>query len=143
MSRLKPEQEAEIRSSYNSQAPYAHWVRSLLDEITELRRERDEAIVGARAALEAAKPCLEDWMRTTGWGAIHKRDSAALNLVNAALALTPQSALDAVEHDRRELIWTAIEMQRNDDCDYVSGNIEPCGDKEYRIDRVIAKVKRA
>jgi hypothetical protein len=40
---------------------------------------------GLREALSACVPCLEDWIATTGFGAINKRDRDALALVKAAL----------------------------------------------------------
>jgi hypothetical protein len=37
------------------------------------------------AAVEAAIPCLADWVKTTGFGETNKRDRDALGLCKAAL----------------------------------------------------------
>jgi hypothetical protein len=39
------------------------------------------------AALKAAKPCLEDWVATTGFGEVHRRDKSALDLINEVLRI--------------------------------------------------------
>lgn len=41
--------------------------------------------IKTRKALEAVVPCLMDWICTTGWGEVNRRDKAALELVNRAL----------------------------------------------------------
>ncbi len=45
--------------------------------------ELDEKI---KEALEAVIPCLEDWIRSTGFGEVNRRDKAALALVKQVLA---------------------------------------------------------
>jgi hypothetical protein len=39
------------------------------------------------AACKAAIPCLKDWIRSTGYGEVHMRDSLALELIEKALRL--------------------------------------------------------
>ena len=139
MSRLTPEREVDIRLRVE-QATFVNVYDAelLLSEIDALRRERDEAIVGAyRAAADVVSPhnTLTDD-----------------EIVTAILALAPQSALDAVERREREI---RLAEQRAygghmHNCYYCTG----LGDKkcncgyekriaELTADDVLAKVKRA
>lgn len=38
------------------------------------------------AAASTAIPCLEDWMRSTGYGEVHRRDEASRDDINKAIA---------------------------------------------------------
>lgn len=50
--------------------------------VDRLKAENAEA----RKALQATIPCLEDWIATTGFGSVNRRDRDALKLAKAALA---------------------------------------------------------
>ena len=45
-----------------------------------------------QAACRAAAPCLQDWIRTTGFGDVHRRDKDTLNLIELAIAKAEQEA---------------------------------------------------
>ena len=130
MSRLTPEREAVIRQrisegEFDFQSGY---MESVIAEIDALRRERDEAIVGAyRANLKLA----DKW---AGWAGEpseaargcgntdDERDEASNDAYRECSkelrALTPQSALDAVERDRREIAETALQ-EMNEWCNFI------------------------
>ena len=96
MSRLTPEREVDIRLRVE-QATFVNVYDAelLLSEIDALRRERDEAIVGAYRAAAAQ---------------VRSFNNAALcDLANEIEALPPQSALDAVERREREIAETALQ----------------------------------
>lgn len=44
------------------------------------------ALEGLVEAGQKAIPCLEDWIRTTGFGEVNRRDKAALAAIKAAIA---------------------------------------------------------
>lgn len=49
----------------------------------------DAMLAAVRALVEAAKlsvPCLEDWVRATGFGEVNRRDKEALNSIKQAIA---------------------------------------------------------
>ena len=64
-----------------------------------------------REALENAVPCLEDWISTTGFGTVNKRDRDALALIRAAITL-PAPDVSRIEKDHR-----AMEVLRKGDAD--------------------------
>jgi hypothetical protein len=114
MSRLTPEREFQIR---NDGVLSVDYLVEVLEELDAVRRERDEAIVGAyRANLKLA----DKW---AGWAGEpseaargcgntdDERDEASNDAYRECSkelrALTPQSALDAVE--RRERAFELIE----------------------------------
>lgn len=137
MSRLSKEQEAEIRerddATSENTRDYCD-VCQLLTEIDALRAERDEAIVGAyRAAAECASGQVWHGDQYGGWTG---RCEHAEYHAKAILALTPQSALDAVERREREIAETALEMYG-----YRWGECSPEGRKKW-VDAVLAKVGR-
>ena len=103
MSRLTPEREAGIRKYHESCiGKNIECVQNeLLDEIDALRRERDEAIVGAyRAAADVSITLVP------GAVPIHPADYWQ----EAILDLTPQSALDAVERREREIAEAGLKI---------------------------------
>lgn len=50
-------------------------------EIDRLRADKWELV----EACERAIPCLEDWIHTTGFGAVNRRDRSALSFIKAAI----------------------------------------------------------
>ena len=118
MTRLTPEREADLRSIHEGNPAKGCDDCMLLAEIDALRAERDEAIVGAyRAAADVSITLVP------GAVPIHPADYWQ----EAILDLTPQSALDAVERDRRELVEATILI---------------CGVGCVTADDVLAKVGR-
>ena len=115
MRRLTPEREFQIRNDSMLSVDY---LVEVLEELDAVRRERDEAIVGAyRAAADVSITLVP------GAVPIHPADYWQ----EAILDLTPQSALDAVERDRRELVEATILI---------------CGVGCVTADDVLAKVGR-
>ena len=125
MSRLTPEREFQIR---NDGVLSVDYLVEVLEELDAVRRERDEAIVGAyRANLKLA----DKW---AGWAGEpseaargcgntdDERDEASNDAYRECSkelrALTPQSALDAVERDRREIAETGLIVGRRYGMEY-------------------------
>jgi hypothetical protein len=117
MSRLTPEREFQIR---NDGVLSVDYLVEVLEELDAVRRERDEAIVGAyRANLKLA----DKW---AGWAGEpseaargcgntdDERDEASNDAYRECSkelrALTPQSALDVVERREREIAEAGVEL---------------------------------
>ena len=56
-----------------------------LADICDYALDLEARLKEAEEALLGAKPCLEDWIATTGFGQINIRDQEALNMINIAL----------------------------------------------------------
>ena len=116
MSRLTPEREFQIR---NDGVLSVDYLVEVLEELDAVRRERDEAILGAyRAAADKVRDTFCE-------NAMHCCCNIACE--EAIESLPPQSALDAVERDRRELVEATILI---------------CGVGCVTADDVLAKVGR-
>ncbi len=53
----------------------------------ERAKEGEEEIERLKEACRSAITCLADWIRTTGFGAVNKRDSASLKKIEEALKM--------------------------------------------------------
>ena len=91
-----------LKLTASSQSKHFAWLEGELAQL--VAHERDEAIVGAYRAAAAQ---------------VRSFNNAALcDLANEIEALPPQSALDAVERDRREIAETALQ-EMNEWCNFI------------------------